>query len=73
MDDIKLYAKSKWDIDPLIHLTQFQEDIWMSFKLEKCGLMVVKRGKVVKINGMQLPAGHMAKIQMRNLRLPGLW
>uniref|UniRef100_A0A8C4WGB1 Reverse transcriptase domain-containing protein n=1 Tax=Gopherus evgoodei TaxID=1825980 RepID=A0A8C4WGB1_9SAUR len=64
MDDIKLYAKNERDIDSLIHLTRiYSEDIGMSFGLEKCGRMVVKRGKVVKTDGVELPAGHIADIQ----------
>ena len=35
----------------------------MSFGLEKCGWMVVKRGKVVKTDGVELPAGHITDIQ----------
>lgn len=35
----------------------------MSLGLEKCGQMIVKRGKVVKINGLKLLADHIADIQ----------
>lgn len=73
MDDIKLYAKNEWDIGPVDPLDTIPRGHWDVIQAGECGLMVIKRGKVVKINGMELPAGHMAEIQMRILRLPGLW
>lgn len=61
LDDIKLYAKNVQNIDLLIHLTWFySEDFGMLFGLENCGWMIVMREKVVKINGMKLPADHIA-------------
>lgn len=46
------------------HLTWISsEDIRMSFGLEKGGWMVIKREKVVKMDGMELPDGHIADIQ----------
>lgn len=51
---------SERDINSLIHLTQiYSEDIVMSFRLEKCDWMVVKRGKT---DGVELPASHIADI-----------
>ena len=64
MDDIKLYAKNERDIDSLIHLTRvYSEDIRMSFGLEKCGRIIARRGKVIKTDGLELPAGHIADMQ----------
>lgn len=57
VDDIKLYAKNERDINSLIHLTRiYSENIEISFKLEKCDRMVVKREKVITTNGMDLPS-----------------
>lgn len=54
--DIKLYAKNKQDIYLLIHLTWiYNEDIGMSFGLDKFGRMVVRRGKLVKTDGLEPP------------------
>ena len=54
MDDIKLYAKNERDIDSLIHLTRlYSEDIGMLFRLEKCGRMIARRGKVIKTDGLE--------------------
>ena len=64
MDDIKLYAKNERDIDSLIHLTRiYSEDIGMSFGLEKCGQMIARRGKMIKTDRLELPAGRIADIQ----------
>lgn len=47
MDDIKLNARSKQDINLLIHITRmYSTDIGLSFAQEKCSQMVTKRGKV---------------------------
>ena len=64
MDDIKLCAKNEWSIDSLIHLTGiYSEDIRMSFGLKKCGRMIARRRKMIKTDGLELPAGHIADIQ----------
>lgn len=54
----------KVDIDSLTHLTRiYSEDIGISFGLEKCDLIVVKRGKAIMTNGIDLPPRHTANIQ----------
>jgi hypothetical protein len=64
MDDIKLYAKSEREIDSLIHLTRiFSKDIGMSFGLEKCGRLIVKNGKEIKTEGIELPDGHIEDVE----------
>ena len=64
MDDIKLYAKTERDIDSLIHLTRiFSQDIGMSFGLDKCGRLIVKRGKITKTDGIDLPEGHIDDVE----------
>lgn len=48
----------------LIHLIQiYSKDTAVSFRLEKCHKIVAKRGKVVKIDEVELPAGHIADIK----------
>ena len=64
MDDIKLYVKSERDIDLLIYIIRlYSNDIGMSFRLEKCSLMVIKRGKVVRIEGIELLEGNIVDIE----------
>ena len=62
MDDLKLFAKSIDQIDSLVQTVYvFSEDIRMEFGLKKCGLLVLKRGKVVKMDGVTLPDGQARK------------
>ena len=39
----------------------FSDDIGMKFRLKKCGVLVMKRGKVVKSEGIDLPDGRRMK------------
>ena len=55
MDDLKLFAKSKNQIDSLVQTVHiFSEDIGMQFGIKKCGVLVMERGKV-RADGMRLP------------------
>ena len=51
MDDLKLYAKDEVDLDKLINVVSvYYRDIGMEFGLDKCAVLVMKRGnKVVKV------------------------
>lgn len=56
MDDLNLSAKSIDRIDSLVQTVYvFRGDIRMEFGLKKCGVLVLKRGKVAKIDGVTLP------------------
>ena len=56
MDDLKLYAMNEKGVDSLIQTVRvFSEDIRMEFGIEKCAVLVMKRGKVVKSEGIKLP------------------
>ena len=56
MDDLKLYAKSEKDLESLIQTVRiFSEDIGMEFGLDKCAVMIMKRGKQIEANGIRLP------------------
>ena len=55
MDDQKLYGKSKSDIESLISTVRlFTDDISMRFGQQKCASIVLKRGKKVEDEGIQL-------------------
>ena len=55
MDDLKLYGKTKSDIESLISTVRlFSDDISMRFGLEKCASIVLKRAKRVVDEGIQL-------------------
>ena len=62
MDNLKLFAKNKYQIDNLVNTGRiFSEDIKMEFGLPKCGVLIMKRGKVVKSEGIHMPDGMMMK------------
>ena len=55
MDDIKLYAKNESGLDALVQSVRVvSNDIGMEFGVEKCAMLVIKRGKVVESNGIDL-------------------
>ena len=49
MDDSKLYAKSEEQTNTLVKTVYvFNTNIGMEFGIKKCGILTMKRGKVVK-------------------------
>ena len=55
MDNLKLFAKSNDQIDSLVNTVHtFSEDIGMTFGIKKCGVLVLKRRKVDKVNSRGL-------------------
>ena len=64
MDDLKLFAKSKNQVDFLVQtLHIFGEDICMQFGIKKSGVLITERGKVIRTDGIRLPDGqHMKDI-----------
>ena len=62
MDDLKLFAKDENEINSLVRTVNvFSEDIGMIFGVQKFGVVVMKRGKVVNSDGIQLPNGESIK------------
>ena len=62
MDDLKLFEKSDAQIDKLVQTVfTFNEDIGMEFGLKKCGVVILKKGKLVKFDGIQLPNQEIMK------------
>ena len=63
MDDLILYGKSEVQIDSLVKTIQLvSTDIGMEFGIKKCGVLILKRGKVVECEGIVLPSGETIKI-----------
>ena len=56
MDDLKVYGKDKAEIESLVLTVQLiSQDIGMEFGINKCGVAVLKRGKLCKrINGLTI-------------------
>ena len=62
MNDLKLYAKSEEQVNALakaVHV--FSTGVGMDFGIKKCGILTMKRGKIVKSEGMKLPHGEVMK------------
>lgn len=59
MDDLKLFAKSEKQLDTLLNTVRiFSSDIKMEFGISKCGVLVMKKGKHVFSEGIELPSGE---------------
>ena len=58
-DDLKLYAKSEEQTNTLVGTVYvFSTNIGMEFGITKCGILTMKRGKIVKSEGIKLPDGE---------------
>ena len=53
MDDLELFGKSSDQIDSLVQTVfMFSVDIGMEFWLNKCGVVTLKKGKLVNFDGI---------------------
>ena len=58
MDDLKLYAASTDQLDSLIHSVRIlSQDIRMSFGLDKCAVLAMRRGRQQHSSGIELLDG----------------
>ena len=62
MDDLKLYSRSEKRLDSLVQTVRvFSEGVGMEFEIEKCPMLVMEKGKIVKSVGIELPNGKVIK------------
>ena len=63
MDDLKLYSQSEKGLDSLVQTVRVfsEEDVGMGFRIEKCTMLVMEKGKIVKSVGIKLPNGKVTK------------
>ena len=62
MDDLKLYSRSEKGLNSLGQTVRvFSEDIGMEFGIEKCAMLVLEKGKIVKLVVIELPDGKVIK------------
>ena len=62
MGDLKLYSRRERGLDSLVQIVHvFSEDIGMEFDIEKCAMLVMEKGKIVKSVGIELPNGKVVK------------
>ena len=59
MDDLKLYGKREEQKNTLVRTVHvFSTDIGMEFGIKKCGILTMKRVKIVKSEGIKLQDGE---------------
>ena len=62
MDDLKLFAKKENQLKSLIHTVRIlSDDIRMEFGLSKCALLIMKRGRFERSEGIDMPNGEIMK------------
>ena len=62
MDDLNFYSRSDKRLDSLVQTVHvFSKDIGMEFVIEKCAMLVMEKGKIVKSVGIELPDGKVIK------------
>ena len=62
MDDLKLFAMSEEQTNTLVRTVYvFSTNIGMEFGIRKCGILTMKRGIIVKSEGIKLPHGEEMK------------
>ena len=58
MDDLKLYSRSEKGLESFVQTVRvFSEDIGMELGIEKCAMLVMEKGKVLKSVGIELSDG----------------
>ena len=62
MDDLKVYGKNEKQVNTMINTVRiFSQDICMEFGIDKCAVIVLKKGKLIKTEGITLPNGKEIK------------
>jgi len=67
MDDLKLYAANDQQLNSQIKIVKlFSDDIGMSFGIDKCSKVTIKRGQIVNSENITLDNGEILKTLDRN-------
>ena len=62
MDDVKLFGKTEKQLESLMNTVRiFSDDIRMEFGIKKCGVLVMKKGKHVRSERIEIPSGEKIK------------
>ena len=62
MDDLKSYSRNEKEFDLLVQKIRiFSKDKGMEFGTERCAMLVIEKGKIVKSVGIKLPDGKVIK------------
>ena len=63
MDALKLYSRDEKGLESLVETIRvFSEDIGMEFGIDKCALLKMEKGKIVKSVGIELPNGKVINL-----------
>ena len=55
-DDLNIYSRNEKELDSLVQtILIFSKDIGRELCIEKCALLVIDKGKIVKSVGKELP------------------
>ena len=62
MDDLKLFGKTERHLETLLSTVEvFSQDIRMEFGISKCSILILKRAKLVHLDGTEIPSGERIK------------
>ena len=62
MDNLKLHSQNEKGLGSLVQAVPiFSEDIGMGFGIEKCAMLVMEKGKIVKSVRIEFPDGKVIK------------
>ena len=62
MDGLKLFSRGEKGLDSLVQIVcVFSEDIGMELGIEKCAMLLMEKGKILKSVGIELPDGTVIK------------
>ena len=70
-----MYAKNEKGLESLVQIVRiFSDDIGIEFGIDKCGALVLKRGKITKFHGISLPGERVMKELIKGARYkyPGI-
>ena len=70
MNDLQLFGRTKDQIDSLVKTVNlFSGDMGMTLGVNKCSVIVRKRGKLAEFDGIQLPNGEVIKQVESNINI----
>ena len=62
MDDLKLYGQNEEELERLVEIVHiYSKDVGIEFRLDKCGMLVIRKGVKVRSVGIELPDGEVIK------------
>ena len=68
MDDLKLFGKNEKELETLMNTVRiFSNDIRMDFEINKCGVLIMKRGKLSKVRGSKYHKERLSKSLIRRM------